>query len=86
MSQARNIFLVVLLGTATAPLQGANVISVDYYKQMMYVLYTEQEAKPLKTGSQISVTDKKGKSLSGVIVNTGKWFNKIMAKIKLTAP
>ena len=61
-----------------------NLVSFHQSDSLAYVLYTQEEADKLGMGANVKIKTDQGIVLKGKLLHKGKWFHKVMAKVRVT--
>ena len=61
-----------------------NLVSFHQSDSLAYVLYTQEEADKLGKGANVKIKTDQGLVLKGKLLHKGKWFHKVMAKVRVT--
>ena len=77
------IISVVLFVVLPVQALADRLVSYHQADRMAYVLYTKAEAEKLGKGTIIKIKTDEGLLLKGKLLNKGKWFHKVMAKVQV---
>ena len=76
--------LLLLLWLAPTSVYADKLVSLNQHDGLAYVLFTASEAKSKPAGTRVKIHTDGGFVIEGKVVSQGKWFHKVMAKVRVT--